>query len=111
MGDIITCVCVLKKSKDRSRPDHLALGTKASEDDSGYREIPCRPRGAKVDNEGKAIWDYEEKDGRLHLTPSLLCLMTGFHTDYHWSVAYEVCPDHLDQMYRFTEINPEYDPP
>jgi hypothetical protein len=112
MGDLITLQCVLKKSVDPSRPDRLAVGTKQTEHDNGYREISCKPKGSTMvskDYDEKHIWEYEEKDGRLHLTPSLLCTITGFHTDFYWDVAFVLCPPEGDVMLLFMALHPQFD--
>lgn len=104
MGDLVECKCVLRKVAPEGA-DRLYL---AVPPDLHLRIIPCRPKGTPKRGNG-AEWEYEEKDGRLHLTPSLRCLDTGFHTDYNWHCAYEVCAEG-DGYDRFYEFNPELKP-
>lgn len=98
MGDLVACKAVLVRNVDRSRGDHLYL---AVPPDNHLRIIPCAPKGLKTD---ERQWEYEEIDGRLHLTPSLLATDTGFHTDYNWSCDFVSIDD--DSGYRkFFELN------
>ena len=98
MGDIVTCTAILAKSKDSTKPDRLWVSCPTPE---YLRILNCRPSGTPVRGERP---EYEERDGRLHLQPSLLCSDTGFHTEYNWSVAY--AQPESDQYDRFFELNP-----
>lgn len=102
MGDIVHCRCVLKLNVDRTRDDSLFLCVPP---DWKARIIPCRPKGQTRRTNGPE-WEYEEKDGRLHLTPSLLCTDTKFHTDFNWNVEYEICPANTSFYDHFYAINP-----
>ena len=107
MGDLVSCKSVLAKNVDPSREDYLYLCVPP---DWRMRIIPCRPKG-EPRRTTSAEWEYEEKDGRLHLTPSLLCTDTQFHTEYHWQTDYEVKPDGVGGYDRFYAINPNIPSP
>lgn len=107
MGDAFTCKASLMKSVDPTRPDYLFLSPKHRD----YRNIPCKPKGRIIAAEfDKSLWTYEERDGKLFISPSLLCCDTGFHTDYNWSVEFEICPPGTDSMTHFFQINPDREP-
>jgi len=92
MGDVITTKAVLAKSVDSSRLDYLYLFTPRDIDRRCPFGIACEPKGETRERMGtRQVWQYEERDGRLHVTPSLLCTDNGFHTDFNWSVDYVVC--------------------
>jgi hypothetical protein len=100
MGDEVTCKCVL--GRYTTGGEYLML---VCSPDFHFRIIPLRPKG-----DGRTQtpeWEYEERDGRLHLTPSLLCTDTGFHTGYNWSADFERAADGVDCMERFYELNPD----
>jgi len=103
MDDIVFCKCALSKSVDPTRPDYLGLKA-----DDQYVCIPCKPKGRIMETDNEKPWEYEERDGRLFLTPSLLVKGSGsdFHTSKLWNVAYEVCPDGVDCYNHFKAINP-----
>lgn len=111
MSDIVTCKCVLVTRESVGRfTDEYAdrLCMRIDQKDSGFRDIPCYKKGRpKPETPG---WEYEIRDGRVHLTPSLNCTDSGFHTDYAWSVAYEECPQGVDWMTHFFAINPDLKP-
>lgn len=83
MSDEVTCTAVLKRSVDPTRMDSLYL---ACPPDWKLRILDCRPKG--LPRVGRPEWQYEKRDGKLHLTPSLHCVDTGFHTAGAWSCAY-----------------------
>ena len=104
MGDVVTCKCVLDKNVDSTREDYLAflIG-------KDWHYVPCHAKGTpKRQTPG---WEYEERGDHLHLEPSLLDLHTGFHTDYHWNVAYEVKPGGVNAFDHFFAVNPGLKPP
>ena len=104
MGDVVTGKCVLEKNVDPAREDYLAflIG-------KDWHYLPCYARGKP--KLGTPSWEYEEREGRLYLTPSLLDTVTKFHTDYAWNVAYEVKPAGVNAFDFFFQINPELSPP
>lgn len=102
MNNVVTCVAVLALAVDRSRADSIYL---AVPPDWHLRVLPCRPKGQPRKGDGPE-WEYEEKDGRLHLTPSMLATDTQFHTDYHWSCAYIVKPEGVEGYDFFYSQNP-----
>lgn len=104
MGDVITRKCVLDLAADRTRSDYLAI-ILSPDGYSDFRYIPCRPKGEPRKAGGAPEWEYEIRDGRLHLTPSLLCTDTGFHTDFNWSVAFELRPEGIDAFAHCQAIN------
>ena len=104
MGDVVTCKAVLKKAVDPTRPDFLFLSP-AHQD---YRDLPCHEKGKPKG--GTPEWEYEIRGDRLHITPSMHCTDTGFHTDFHWSVAFELKPEGVDAMTHFFAINPDRTP-
>lgn len=101
MSDQVTCVCVLTRSVDPTRSSHLTLMC----NDLAMRTLTCRlvgqPRGT-----GGPEWEYEERGGKLHIHPSLLCSDTGFHTAYNWVCDYVVRPDGVDSADHFFAVNP-----
>lgn len=105
MGDLVTCKCVLVK---RDSGDTLYLVVPPC---FNLRMIPCVTKGSKNGDcdslpASRPAWEYEEKDGKLHLAPSLLATDTGFHTDYNWSCDYEVCPEGSEGYEYFNSLNP-----
>lgn len=100
MGDLVTCRCVLNTHNNGKEALYLAVRP-----DFGLRIIPVRPKGTPK-TEWRSEWEYEEKDGRLHLTPSLLCTDTQFHTDYNWSCDFERLTANSGYE-KFIELNPE----
>lgn len=107
MSDIVTCKAVLSRSVDPTRPDYLHLVTAPND----YRAIPCKPKGRQLAAKyGRPSWQYEERGGRLHITPSLLCTNSGFHTAGNWDVAFAECPEDRRPHDFFFELNPELAP-
>jgi hypothetical protein len=102
MADTVDCKCVLKIGREGA--DLLYLVAKP---DFNLRILPCRPKG-QTQREKRPEWEYEEKDGRLHVTPSLLATDTGFHTAFNWSCDYVACPDGVGGYDHFYSINPEH---
>jgi hypothetical protein len=100
MGDVVKCRAALSRATDDRRADHLFLVLP----DLRPRILACRPKGTPQ-REERPEWEYEERDGQLHLTPSLLATDTGFHTDYHWSCAFDLCPDGVGMYEHFYAIN------
>lgn len=95
MGDLVTCIAVLHKGESL----YLVCSP-----DFHLRILPCRIKGeAKIKI---PEWEYEERGGRLHLTPSLLCLDTKFHTDYNWDCAFARCPEDQGAYEYFYSLNP-----
>ena len=108
MGDVITCTAVLVRSNSPEPADRCDLLYLDCFDGKGLRVIPCSPAGADGDKvTDRPLWRYEERDGRLHLTPSLHATDSGFHTDYHWSCAFEQCPQEVGGYQHFKSINPQ----
>lgn len=106
MGDIITCKCVLvlPPAHEPQRAGRLYL---VAADGKGLRIISAAPAGGDATYPGDSpIWRYEIRDGRMHLTPSLLCTDSGFHTDYNWSCDFETCPPEVSGYDRFKALNP-----
>lgn len=83
MSDTVTCTAVLSRNSD-TKHGSLFL---ACSPDWKMRIIPVVPLGQRVPDV-KPQWEYEERGGRLHLFPSLLCTDTGFHTGYNWDCAF-----------------------
>ncbi len=111
MSDIVTCKAVLVPRENSGRftdefPDRLCMVIE--EKDSGWRNIPVYKKG-RMKPETPA-WEYEERDGRLHLTPSLFCTDSGFHTASQWDVAFSVCPKDGDGFDHFFTVNPDIKP-
>jgi hypothetical protein len=100
MGDIVTCSCVLNTHNNGKESLYLAVRP-----DFGLRIISLRKKGEPKQEERRPEWEYEEKDGKLHLTPSLHCTDTGFHTDYNWSCDYERLTANSGYE-KFIEMNP-----
>lgn len=100
MSDIVTCKAILHR-------DTNGIGTLwlASPPDWGLYTIPVRPKGTPKADPQRAGWEYEIKDGRLHLQPSLLCLDTKFHTAYNWECDF-VEANSESQFDRFYLENP-----
>lgn len=105
MSDQVTCIAVLKKSPDRTRPDSLTLCAGEGKWYKTMRTLPCAPKGAHI-AEGKP-WEYVENEGMLTLTPSMLCLESGFHTDFQWNVKYAPCPEGVDASDYYFAVNPD----
>lgn len=105
MGDVITYTAVLRKNIDPTQPDYLFFSTNGED----YRNIMCKPKDRFIEDENKNgrndPWEYEEKEDVLHLSPSLLCLDTHFHTDYNWQIKYVICPAEEDQFTYYLTIN------
>lgn len=107
MADTVTTNCVLYKAVDPTRSDYLMLAY-GQGDKHRVTMLPCRPKGQPCRGHGQPEWEYDEgQDGRLHMTPSLLCLDTRFHTAYNWDVAYTVKPEDRCQHELFYELNPD----
>jgi len=109
MSDIVTCKAVLVRSVDPTRCDHLHLISRGED----HHTIPCKPKGRRLEVEsprGHGPWEYEERGERLHLTPSLLCVNSGFHTAFNWDVAFAECPADRRPYDFFFELNPELRP-
>ena len=100
MSDIVTCKAVLRKSSKPGVADELFLFA------TGIRIISCHPKGTPASGY-RPEWEYEERDGRLYITPSLLCRDTNFHTAFNWDVAYELCPEGDSHYELFYELNPD----
>ncbi len=105
MGDKVTCKAALKKSVDPTRPDYLYLEA------NGIRVLPCRPKGESRRNNGAPEWEYVEAGDCLVITPSMLCTVSGFHTDFQWTVEAEVCPEAIGGYEHFMSLNPSLDQP
>lgn len=114
MGDLITATCVLKRGGfegPRATADCLSFVLlREARQNPDWHAIACHAKGTPEPDCGHPVWQYEVRDGRLHLTPSLLDQSTGFHTDYHWSVAFAECPDGRDPFTVFFELNPGMSP-
>lgn len=108
MGDLVQCKAVLSKSPEKSANDLLYL---AVPPDYRARILPCRPKGEPRRTEGRPEWEYEERDGKLHVRPSMLATDTNFHTDYDWVCDYEVRPEGVGMSEHFEAINPDYPKP
>lgn len=107
MGDEVKCKAVLSKSPDTTVNDLLYV---AVPPDYRARILPCRPKGQpKRSAEGRPEWEYTElPNGKLEVTPSLLCTDTQFHTDGVWTCDYEVRPEGVGMLEHFEAINPGY---
>lgn len=109
MGDVVSCKCVLKLNGLEGAPgtaDSLAFVLPSGQGRDWHR-IACYEAGKPEPSCGHPVWKYEKRDGRLHLTPSLLVTTTQFHTDYNWSVDFEECPAGVNEFDYFFSINPE----
>lgn len=95
-------------AKPPIRPGRITFFFRRPQGD--YRDIPCRPKGLPRRAGGAPEWEYEERDGRLFLTPSLHCTDTGFHTAFDWSVEYEILPAGIGVMDHLFAINPGMQP-
>ena len=104
MGDLVKCKAVLSKMSQGADLLFLAIPP-----DFRPRIIPCRPKGTPQ-REGRPEWEYEERDARLHLTPSLMATDTGFHTDFNWSCDYVLCPNNGGRYEHFYAVNPGIKP-
>lgn len=104
MGDIVTRRAVLAKKYEGSDQDYLLLTTTGKD----LRTIPVRPQGTPKHRAGPE-WEYVENpaDMLLDLEPSLRCLDSEFHTDYHWQVPYELLPEGKTGYDHFYDIHPD----
>jgi hypothetical protein len=107
MGDVVQCKAVLSKSPDKSVNDLLYV---AVPPDYRARILPCRPRAEpRRAPGGRPEWNYFERpDGKLEVSPSMLCTDTQFHTDNPWICDYEVRPEGVGMSEHFEAINPGY---
>jgi hypothetical protein len=99
MGDIVTCICALKKSTHPGKADRLFMYVK------GYREIPVSEKGAPPSPDSRA-WTYEIVGDLLHITPSLLFVGDDFHTAYNWTCKFSICPPEEEIMDHYLIKNP-----
>lgn len=82
---------------------------------NGLAGIPIKRKGQTViDDPESNCWEYEERAGRLHITPSLLTEQREgrpqFHTAFAWDVAFERCPAHEIHYEHFMQLNPDCRP-
>ena len=104
MSDKVTCKAVLVVANSANASDYIYLECAP---DFKLRVIPCRPKGQEKRTEGPE-WEYTVEGDRLHVTPSLLCMDTQFHTAYNWDVAFEQCPQETSGYEHFYTLNPEH---
>ena len=81
MSDTVTSICVLNRSKEG---EILILALT----DGTVTHIAVHEAGGDPKSRDPE-WTYEEKDGKLHLSPSLLCEGHNFHTAANWIVVFE----------------------
>lgn len=107
MSDIVHCIASLKTRESQGRfgdehCDYLCMYI--PEKDTGWRNIPVYKKGRPKPE--RVAWEYEERDGRLYLTPSLFCTDSQFHTSFAWDVAFSVCPDDRNGIEHVLALNP-----
>lgn len=108
MGDVVTGKCVIGRVEAYSgewKSECLLFRVRGE-----FHLIYMRPKGTPVnEGAGRPQWEYEERDGRLHLQPSLLVTAgpnKGFHTDYNWNVDF-VRPRKRQNPHKlFHKLNP-----
>lgn len=113
MGDVIHVTCVLARGKFEGpfdvKADGLAFVNPAQRN-KPWHWIACHEKGTPaIPDIGQVHcpqWEYEVKGNRLYFTPSLLDKSDGFHTDYHWNVAFAELPEGRDPYDFFYEQNP-----
>ncbi|GEM_PF-6155305 len=112
MSDVITVCCVLARGKfehPAGTCDALAFVNPAQKG-KPWHWIACHKKGTPELPTSWPQWEYEVRENRLHLTPSLLDKSDNFHTAFNWDVSFAECPEHRDPFDFFLEMNPEVKP-
>jgi len=114
MGDVIHCTVVLARDGyehlSDEKSDALAFVLPHGER-KDWHWIACREKSRPLPQDrSQPVWQYEIRGDRLHFTPSLLDRLTGFHTAYHWDVAFREKPAGIGAHEFFFQINPTVKP-
>jgi len=112
MGDVIRCKVVLVRGGYEApggKCDALAFVLPRPSGRNDWHWIACHEKG-KATAITHPEWECEVRGKRLHLTPSLLDTITGFHTAFNWDVEFVVKPEGVGAHEYFFAINPEVTP-